>query len=398
MKRENFLVASIDAMLISLIIANIKFLNTSISTYISVAVLFFSFIVFFPRNFKFDNLLNNVLFLVLILSFLISLESYFWFSESEFNFSSFSKNALLFYLYLFYFLFIGIFLKEYPTIGRNSYQKIEKFMYLTLQINSVFVILQFILFYLFRYKFVLTWSASTGLFTSFRPPGFFSEPAHFAEYFLLYIIAFEREFSFKDLLIITALSLCSSGLGFVVIIIFILYSILFGIKRRQKIMFWIISLIIFLTINLLFNPNIRFRLNLTLDNSLKLRFFKFFYILGSLGFQKILTGFGFAQSGLAVEYYKGPYESLFKLLPGYFSGVGNNFLMIGATCFIIIECFLLYYFLKTKGNLKGLFFYFVFLGISFVSDINFTMSIFWLPFYLILLNYFGLYSGANKNE
>jgi len=398
MIRERFLVYSINAMLIGLIIANIKIGDTSISTYISVIVLSLSVIVFFPERLKIDSLLRVVLVLILVLSFFMALWSYFWFSELGFDFSSFYKNALLFYLYLFYFLFVGFFSKENPAIASKSYREIGKFMYLTLQINSVFVIVQFILFRLFGYNLTFPWSISSGLFSSFRPPGFFSEPSHFAEYFLIYVFVFGKEFDLKDLLILTALSVSSSMLGFISIFVFIVYSALFGIKRKQEMILLIFSFVAFSMVNLLFNPDIRFRVNLISDNSFKLRFLKFFYVFSSLSTKKILIGFGFAQSGLAINYYNGPYESLFKLLPGYFSGIGNNLLMIGAICSVIIECFLFYYFLRTKGIIKGLFFAFIFLGMRLIADINFTISMFWLPLYLILMNYYSLCFVGEKNE
>jgi len=284
--------------------------------------------------------------------------------------------------------FLGIFLKSY-TPSQIVLSSIKRFIYFLLQINSIFILIQLLLFKIFNYEVVFPWYGPSSIWPIFRPSGLFSEPSHFAEFFLLYLIMFDIEFGLKDLIVILGLAISTSLLGFFSIFLYIALFLVRGRKRSKIKLSFLISLLIIILIGTFFNQYFFTRLSLLYsDNSFKLRFLKFFYVGRFLDFRRLLIGFGFGNSGLAMEYYHGPYEFLFNQLPSYFSGIGNNVLMAGLLTSIILELFIVFIFTKVKGKFWGTFLYFVFLVIRLIADINFTMLYFWLVLYILVIEYY----------
>ncbi|PKP61955.1 hypothetical protein CVT91_01185 [Candidatus Atribacteria bacterium HGW-Atribacteria-1] len=378
--------------LLAPVIAAIKVGNTSIGTYISIfPAILFSIIIIFNRSFIIDSFNKRLITIFFPVFFFINMSIFFYVNENGFRFETFTKNFLIFSVYSIFFIILSISLNNTNTINLKQIREyLKNTMLYILYFNVLFMVIELVLSVFFKYKIILPWY-SPAIISPYKPSGFFAEPAHFGEFFIIYTLIFvdnkKNKIKVKEILILLGQLITGSIICFVSTIVFI-FSLI-NIKRRKYLLILIILLFLVIYINVNYNINFKDRLSQTWNYSLALRVYKSYYVIKDIPLTKLLFGFGFAQSSLAVGYYNGEYKDIFISSGGYYSGLGNNILMIGFLGASLFEILLAYLFIKSKGIYRGIIFGLIYLALRGVADINVVMFNFWLVMCLLLVNYYS---------
>ena len=378
--------------LLAPVIAAIKVGNTSIGTYISIfPAILFSIIIIFNRSFIINSFNKRLVTIFFPVFFFINMSIFFYVNENGFRFETFTKNFLIFSVYSIFFIILSISLNNTNTINLKQIREyLKNTMLYILYFNVLFMIIEIVLSVFFKYKIILPWY-SPAIISPYKPSGFFAEPAHFGEFFIIYTLIFvdnkKNKIKVKEILILLGQLITGSIICFVSVIVFI-FSLI-NIKRRKYLLILIILLFLVIYINVNYNINFKDRLSQTWNYSLALRVYKSYYVIKDIPLTKLLFGFGFAQSSLAVGYYNGEYKDIFISSGGYYSGLGNNILMIGFLGASLFEILLAYLFIKSKGIYRGIIFGLIYLALRGVADINVVMFNFWLVMCLLLVNYYS---------
>ena len=247
---------------------------------------FTSLIVFFPLLSIYETFVPRLsyadfflVFFVIIFIFLIL--TFFKVKQLMFflSFTVFLFVVLIFYFVQLYYKFQVEFLSTIryllyiltTILGYRYFDKVlalKLLRYFTLFLSFI-VVSQFTTFYFFGY--IIPWNIpyipvvdnsfiehvnSEHFLQFYRPTGLFYEPTHFAQYaivYLIYIFTSEhlspnstKKYFFDKFLIITAILLCASSLGFVALLLIIIIKYIFLNKR-----FFSLFNIIFLTLGVL---------------------------------------------------------------------------------------------------------------------------------------------------
>lgn len=375
--------------LLSPVIAAIKVGNTSIGTYICIfSTILFCIIIIFNRPLTINFFNKEIIIIFISLFFFINISMFFYVNNSGFKFDTFAKNILIFSVYSMFFIILSLSLNNKNIINLKQIREcLKNIMLYILYFNALFMIIEIFLSVFFKYKIILPWY-SPEIISPYKPSGFFAEPAHFGAFFIIYTIIFvdnkKIKIKIKEILILLGQLITGSIICFVSIVVFI-FSLI-NIKRKKHLLILIILLFLILYININYNINFKDRLSQIWNYSLVLRVYKSYYVIRDIPLKDFLFGLGFAQSSLAVGYYNGEYKDIFISSGGYYSGLGNNILMIGFLGASLFEILLMYLFIKSKGKYRGIIFSLIYLGLRGVANINVVMFNFWLVMYLLLIN------------
>lgn len=389
---RNLINSVLSLWLLAPVIAAIKVGNTSIGTYICIfSIILFFIIIISNKSLTIDFFNKRLIVIFISLFFFINMGTFFYVNNNGFKFDTFAKNFLIFSVYSIFFIILSISLHNTNIINLKQIRKyLKSTMFYILYFNVLFMIIEIVLSVFFKYKIILPWY-SPAIISPYKPSGFFAEPAHFGEFFIIYTLIFvdnkKNKIKVKEVLILLGQLITGSIICFVSTVVFI-FSLI-NIKRRKHLLILIILSFLIISININYNINFIDRQSQIWNNSLVLRVYKSYYVIKDIPLIKFLFGFGFAQSSLAVGYYNGEYKNIFISSGGYYSGLGNNILMIGFLGASLFEILLVYLFIKSKGRHRGIIFSLIYLALRGVADINVVMFNFWLVMYLLLVNYYS---------
>lgn len=399
----NFLKFIFLAELFSPVLSGIMIRHTSIQNLIGLSTSFLVIIAVFM--YKINLLSFERKSFVFFISFLIliNLEFFYWIKNPKFDINSFINTYFLFFMFLtstilLIFLFSGINKIDIDNI--NNF--INKIMLFFLVINSIMILLEAFLFVSFKYVLVFPWQANG---TFYRFPGFFTEPSHVGEYFLIYSIFFVKAKKIKstDILNLVAIALSGSLISLFSIVFFLIKKIQF--KKVKNLVFFVFFVFLFIFFNFNMNPFLTKRMDVINNGSFTIRFYKTFYVLNSIRIENLLNGYGFAQENMAIKSYSGKDYNLFVYSGGYFSGIGTNIIIVGIILEFIFEIFIFWLFFRIKRDLNSILNYMAFMIIRLVTNINFTMFIFWIVVHLLIIdnsssrkNYFLHNSKCTKSD